>query len=110
MPEKTRNPRAFLLTRLSSPSRGRRSGRKESTRITCSQKTITSESKRSFSGMRQALSLPHRAEPRPTSHGPYDGNRAPDNDDPGSGAGVSVLGEAFTEPILGPKREKTAIG
>src|SRR5215468_12276353 len=96
-PEKTRKPSALPLTRRSSPSCGRRSGRKVSTRITCSQKTITSESKRSFSGMRHALSVPQRAEPRPTSHGPYDGELLPENDDPGAGAGVSVLGEAFTE-------------
>ncbi len=77
-----------------------------STRITCSQKTITSESKRSFSGIRHALSVPQSAAPSPTSHGPYDGNRVSENDDPGTGAGASVLSEAVTNEIL----EKNAIG
>ena len=36
----------------------------------CSQKTITSASNNSFSGMRHALSVPHNAAPRPTNHGP----------------------------------------
>ena len=37
---------------------------------TCSQNTITCASKSSLSGMRHALSVPHKAAPRPTSHGP----------------------------------------
>ena len=53
-----------------SPSRDKRIGRNMNRMRTCSQKTITSASKRLFNGIRHALSVPHSAAPSPTSQGP----------------------------------------
>src|SRR4029453_4096002 len=70
-PEKIRKPQVRASIVGISRTCNRRRGRNMSRISTCSQKTITSALKRSFNGMRHALSVPQSAAPSATSHGPY---------------------------------------
>src|SRR5437667_10152031 len=70
-PENNRYPQVLVWILRISPKRDTRSGRNMIRISTCSQKTITLASNSALSGMRHALSVPHSAAPRPTSHGPY---------------------------------------
>src|SRR4029079_8306321 len=70
-PEKIRKPQVRGSILGISAGLTMRIGRNMNRIRTCSQKTMTSASKRLFSGIRHALSVPQSAAPSATSHGPY---------------------------------------
>ena len=69
-PEKIRKPHVRARTPGISYNCEIKIGRNIIRMRMCSQKTMTSASNNSFSGIRHALSVPHNAAPKPTNHGP----------------------------------------